>query len=71
MVIWLSAKGLTHGEIGAHLAQVYGAEVCKQTITAITDRKHSDLFMRCVRLPLRRVTGCGRISGCGGLGAPI
>ena len=38
IVISLSAKGLTHGEITAHLAEVYGAEVSKQTITAITDR---------------------------------
>jgi len=38
MVISLSAKGLTHGEIAAHLAEVYGAEVSKQTITASTDR---------------------------------
>jgi transposase-like protein len=38
LVIPLSAKGLTHGEIAAQLAGVYGAEVSKQTITAITDR---------------------------------
>ena len=38
MVISLSAKELTHGEISAHLAEVYGAEVSRQTITAITDR---------------------------------
>ena len=38
MVISLSAKGLTHGEIAAHLQEIYGAEVSKQTITAITDR---------------------------------
>src|SRR6201985_2548113 len=38
MVISLSAKGLTHGEIAAHLAEVYGAEVSKQAITTITDR---------------------------------
>jgi transposase-like protein len=38
LVISLSAKGLTHGEISAHLAEVYGAEVSKQTITVITDR---------------------------------
>jgi transposase-like protein len=38
MVISLSAKGLTHGEISAHLAEVYGAEVSKQTISVITDR---------------------------------
>jgi len=38
IVISLSAKGLTHGEIAAHLAEVYGAEVSKQTISTITDR---------------------------------
>ena len=38
LVISLSAKGLTHGEIAAHLAEIYGAEVSKQTITTITDR---------------------------------
>ncbi len=37
MVLSLSAKGLTHGEISAHLAEVYGADVSKQTITTITD----------------------------------
>ena len=43
LVISLSAKGLTHGEIAAHLAEVYGAEVSKQTITAITDRVVEDM----------------------------
>jgi putative transposase len=38
LVISLSAKGLTHGQIAAHLAEVYGANVSKQTITVITDR---------------------------------
>ena len=38
MVVSLSAKGLTTGEISAHLAEVYGAEVSKTTISAITDR---------------------------------
>ncbi|PWI46210.1 IS256 family transposase [Streptomyces sp. ICBB 8177] len=38
MVLSLSAKGLTHGEIAAHLAEVYGAEVSKQTISTITDQ---------------------------------
>ncbi|WP_322985341.1 IS256 family transposase [Streptomyces sp. S584] len=37
MVLSLSAKGLTHGEISAHLAEVYGADVSKQTISTITD----------------------------------
>ncbi|MGO4462609.1 IS256 family transposase [Streptomyces sp. M-16] len=38
MVLSLSARGLTHGEISAHLAEVYGAEVSKQTISTITDK---------------------------------
>jgi transposase-like protein len=38
LVISLSAKGLTTGEICAHLGEVYDAEVSKQTISAITDR---------------------------------
>jgi putative transposase len=38
LVISLSAKGLTHGEISAHLAEVYGSEVSKQAISTITDR---------------------------------
>jgi putative transposase len=38
LVISLSAKGLTHGEICAHLAEIYGAQVSKQTISTITDR---------------------------------
>jgi len=37
-VLSLSAKGLTTGEISAHLAEVYGASVSKDTISAITDR---------------------------------
>lgn len=37
LVLSLSAKGLTHGEICAHLADVYGASVSKQTISTITD----------------------------------
>ena len=38
MVLSLSARGLTHGEISAHLRGVYGAEVSKTTIPTITDR---------------------------------
>ena len=33
MVISLSAKGLTTGEVQAHLAEVYGAQVSRQTIS--------------------------------------
>ena len=38
MIVSLSAKGLTHGEISAHLAEIYGAGVPKSTISTITDR---------------------------------
>jgi len=38
LVCSLSAKGLTYGEISAHLGEIYGASVSKETITAITDR---------------------------------
>ena len=38
MVISLSAKGLTTGEISAHLAEVYGAQVSRPTISTITDK---------------------------------
>jgi len=38
MVCSLSAKGLTHGEISAHLGEIYGAKVSKETVTRITDR---------------------------------
>jgi transposase-like protein len=37
MVISLCAKGLTTGEIQAHLAEVYSAEVSRETISKITD----------------------------------
>jgi len=38
MVISLSAKGLTTGEISAHFAEIYGASVSKETVSRITDR---------------------------------
>jgi putative transposase len=38
IVLSLSAKGLTTGEISAHLGEVYGADVSKDTVTRITDR---------------------------------
>ena len=37
MVTSLCAKGLTTGEISAHLAEVYGVEVSKETVSKITD----------------------------------
>jgi transposase-like protein len=42
-VISLAAKGLTTGEIAAHLADVYGAEVSKDTISRITEAVMEEL----------------------------
>lgn len=38
VVLSLTAKGLTTGEISAHLEEIYGASVSKDTISRITDR---------------------------------
>ena len=38
MVISLVAKGLTTGEVQAHLVEIYGTEVSRETISTITDR---------------------------------
>lgn len=38
MALSLSARGLTHGEISAHLAEVYGAEVSRTTNSTITGK---------------------------------
>jgi transposase-like protein len=54
MVISLTAKGLTTGEITAHLAEVYGAEISKETISKITDAVLAEMADWLVR-PLDRV----------------
>ncbi len=38
LVISLTAKGLTSGEIVSHLAQTYGMTTTKETISTITDK---------------------------------
>jgi transposase-like protein len=38
VVLSLSARGLTTGEISAHFAQIYGASVSRETISRITDK---------------------------------
>ena len=58
MVISLAAKGLTTGEVQAHLAEVYGAEVSRQTISTITDRPGPRGHGRMAEPPARR-----RLSG--------
>jgi len=43
MVISLVAKGLTTGEVQAHLVETYGTEVSRETISKITDAVLDDL----------------------------
>jgi putative transposase len=43
VVLSLYAKGLTTGEISAHLAEVYGASVSKDTVSRITDAVLEDM----------------------------
>jgi len=38
IAVSLVAKGLTTGEVQAHLAEIYGARVSRETISTITDR---------------------------------
>lgn len=38
IVLSLSARGITHGDISAHRADVYGSDVSKTTISTITDK---------------------------------
>jgi len=38
IVLSLTARGLTTGEVAAHFADVYGATVSKDTISRITDK---------------------------------
>jgi transposase-like protein len=54
MVISLCAKGLTAGEIGAHLAEVYSARVSKETISKITDAVVAEMT-EWLNRPLERV----------------
>jgi putative transposase len=54
MVISLVAKGLTTGEVQAHLAEVYGSQVSRETISKITDRVLDELAGWANR-PLERV----------------
>jgi len=53
-VISLYAKGLTTGEIQAHLHEIYGTEVSRETISKITDAVLPDLLAWQTR-PLDRV----------------
>ncbi|BCI53936.1 IS256 family transposase [Mycolicibacterium litorale] len=54
IVLSLTAKGLTTGEIAAHFADVYGATVSKDTISRITDKVIEEMTEWCNR-PLESV----------------
>jgi len=53
LVLSLTARGLTTGEIAAHFAEVYGARVSKDTISRITDKVVEEMTEWCNR-PLER-----------------
>ncbi|MDT5350664.1 MAG: putative transposase [Mycobacterium sp.] len=54
IVLSLTAKGLTTGEVAAHFADVYGATVSKDTISRITDKVIGKMAEWCNR-PLESV----------------
>lgn len=54
IVLSLTAKGLTTGEVAAHFADVYGATVGKDTISRITDKVIGEMAEWCHR-PLESV----------------
>jgi len=54
IVLSLTARGLTTGEISAHFAEVYGASISKDTISKITDKVVEEMTDWCNR-PLDQV----------------
>jgi transposase-like protein len=54
LVLSLTARGLTTGEIAAHFEEVYGARISKDTISRITDKVIEEMIEWCHR-PLDRV----------------
>jgi putative transposase len=54
IVLSLTAKGLTTGEVAAHFADIYGARVSKDTISRITDKVVAEMAEWCNR-PLEPV----------------
>jgi putative transposase len=49
IVLSLTARGLTTGEISAHFAEVYGASVSKETVSKITDKVVEEMNGWCNR----------------------
>ncbi|MER7847664.1 IS256 family transposase [Kitasatospora sp. NPDC096077] len=46
LVVSLTARGLSSGELVAHLAEVYGVELSRETVSAITDQVLDELAER-------------------------
>ena len=68
VVLSLSASGLTHGEISAHFADVYGASVSQDTVSRITDRVIEEMTTWWAR-PLESVYAAVFIDAVSGEGA--
>jgi transposase-like protein len=49
IVLSLTSRGLTTGEISAHFAEVYGASISKETISKITDKVVEEMTEWCNR----------------------
>jgi transposase-like protein len=49
IVLSLTARGLTTGEISAHFAEVYGASISKETVSKITDKVVEEMVDWCNR----------------------
>ena len=49
IVLSLTARGLTTGEISAHFAEVYGASISKDTVSKITDKVVEEMTDWCNR----------------------
>jgi putative transposase len=49
IVLSLTARGLTTGEVSAHFAEVYGASVSKDTVSKITDKVIEEMVEWCSR----------------------
>src|SRR4051812_13609891 len=58
LVLSLTARGLTTGEIAAHFDEVYGAKVSRDTISRITDKVVEEMNALQAR-PLDRCPGAG------------
>ena len=77
IVLSLTARGLTTGEISAHFQEVYGARVSKDTVSRITEKVTGEMtewlnrpledgrFLGIVANPDRRESRCRRERGIG------